>query len=59
MELNGIVPSVLMRKLMRSGVRNTPSMFDADALQTAAATFPCASEVNVMEDWIVDGRRHR
>ena len=48
-----------MKKLMRSGVRKTPSTFEADALHTAAATFPFAIEVNVMEDWIVEGRRQR
>ena len=39
-------------------VRKTPSTFEADALHTAAGTFPFAMEVKVMEDWIVEGRRH-
>lgn len=38
---------------------NTPSMFDSDAVQTAAATFPLAMEVNAIEDWTVEGNMVR
>jgi hypothetical protein len=44
---------------MRRGVRKTPRTFEAEALHTAAATFPPAIDVKVIDDWIVDGRRQR
>ncbi|SFA50686.1 hypothetical protein SAMN05444374_106107 [Rhodococcoides kroppenstedtii] len=37
----------------------TPSRLDTDALTTAPATLPRAIEVKAIDDWMVDGTRHR
>ena len=43
----------------RSGVSATPTRFETDALQSAAGTLPRAIEVKAIEDWTVEGNRHR
>ena len=54
------IPSCEVSKTVTSnGVRKTPSRFDIDALQTAAATLPRAIEVNAIDDCTVEGRAHR
>ena len=50
-------PVVLISAIASSGVMNTPSMFDMEALTIAAATFPRAMEVKLMELCTVDGSR--
>ena len=52
-------PVVCISSVTSTGVTKMPSMFDAEALTTAAATLPRAIEVNAMEDCTVDGSRHR
>jgi len=52
-------PGVPSSSATSSGVANTPSRFDADALQTAAGTLPRAIAVNAIEDCTVEGRQHR
>ncbi|MCW0417071.1 hypothetical protein NB689_002825 [Xanthomonas sacchari] len=42
-----------------SGVRNTPSRLDSEALHTAAGTLPPAIEVKAIDDCTVDGSVHR
>src|SRR3546814_17986173 len=54
-----LVATPAMTRPARSGVRNTPSRLDADALQTAAETLPRAMEVKAIEDWTVEGRQHK
>ena len=47
----GSMPPCLPRSsIARTGVATTPSMFDADAAQTAAGTLPPAMDVKAMED---------
>ncbi len=36
-----------------------PTRLENDPAQIAAATLPRAREVKAMDDWIVDGTRHR
>ena len=48
-----------MSKPASKGVMKTPSMLDRDAVQTAAATFPRAIDVNAIDDCTVDGRMVR
>jgi hypothetical protein len=36
-----------------------PTKFEAEALHTAAATFPRATEVKAIDDCTVEGRVHR
>ncbi|GGU74308.1 hypothetical protein GCM10010211_45200 [Streptomyces albospinus] len=43
----------------RSGVTTIPTMLENDPAQIAAATLPRAMEVNAIDDWTVDGTRHR
>ncbi len=43
----------------RSGVRNMPKMFDAEAEQIAAGTLPPAIEVKAIDDCTVDGSTQR
>ncbi|MOA67405.1 hypothetical protein D3C78_1945670 [compost metagenome] len=42
-----------------SGETKIPNRLDAEALHTAAATLPPASEVKAMADCTVAGRMHR
>ena len=42
-----------------SGVTNTPSKVEADALHTAAGTLPLAKDVKAMADCTVAGSTHR
>jgi hypothetical protein len=41
---------VFKSSIAKRGVATTPSMFDADAAQTAAGTFPPAIDVKEMDD---------
>ena len=43
----------------RSGVRNMPKIFEADAEQMAAGTLPPAIDVKAMDDCTVEGSTHR
>ncbi len=54
-----VSPSAPSSSLTSSGVRNTPSRLDTEALHTAAGTLPRASEVKAMEDCTVAGRAQR
>ncbi len=47
-----------MKKATITGVINIPIKFENDALHTAPATLPCATEVNAIEDCTVDGKKH-
>ena len=40
------------------GVINIPIIFENEALHTAAATLPRATEVKAIEDCTVDGKKH-
>jgi hypothetical protein len=42
-----------------SGVMKIPTRLDAEALHTAAATFPRAMAVKPIDDCTVDGSMHR
>ena len=42
-----------------TGVTNTPSIVDADALHTAAGMLPRAIDVNAIADCTVAGSTHR
>ncbi|MNC65507.1 hypothetical protein D3C75_1158050 [compost metagenome] len=44
--------------LTKIGVINIPIRFENEALHTAAATFPFATEVNAIDDCTVDGKKH-
>ena len=46
-------------RLTTTGVTKMPMMLEAEALQTAAGTFPFAMAVKAIEDWTVDGRVQR
>ena len=46
-------------RFTRKGVIKIPRKFDIEALHTAADTFPFAMEVKAIDDWTVDGRKHR
>ena len=50
-----LAPEVVISAQHSSGVRNTPSMLDADALTIAPATFPFAIEVKLIELCTVEG----
>jgi hypothetical protein len=43
----------------KRGVITMPRRFEKEALHIAAATLPLAIDVKAMEDWTVDGRKHR
>jgi hypothetical protein len=46
-------------RLTTTGVTKMPMMLEAEALQTAAGTFPFAMAVKAIENWTVDGRVQR
>jgi hypothetical protein len=52
-------PLAERKRLANSGVRKMPNRLEADALHTAAGTFPRASEVKAIDDCTVEGIRHR
>ena len=43
----------------RTGVTTMPIRLEKEPAQIAAATLPRASEVKAIEDWTVEGTRHR
>ncbi|MNT74071.1 hypothetical protein D3C72_2128510 [compost metagenome] len=52
-------PPTVNSRPTSNGVRNMPKIFEAEAEQIAAGTFPPAMEVKAMEDCTVDGSTQR
>src|SRR6201999_1721252 len=52
-------PLVFISSTTSNGVSAIPTMFDSDALTSAAETLPRAIDVKAIEDCTVDGTRHR
>ena len=43
----------------RSGVKNIPKMFEAEAETIAAGILPPAMDVKAIDDWTVEGKTHK
>lgn len=54
-----VSPCTFISRPTNSGDTKIPSRLEAEALHTAAATLPPASEVKAMADCTVAGRMHR
>src|SRR5271163_3032597 len=54
-----VPPLVFISSTTSNGVSAIPTMLDSDALTSAPETFPRAIDVKAIEDWTVDGTRHR
>ncbi|MOA03440.1 hypothetical protein D3C78_1229470 [compost metagenome] len=54
-----VSPCTFINSPTSSGETKIPSRLEAEALHTAAATLPPASEVKAMADCTVAGRMHR